>query len=566
MDFKTLSRLTKKANTEDANFANEWYMKTQGLRGHLYGEYIINPKEYLYWILKYKEDSIGTVKNNLNDIEKDVDFFLRYFIEKGQLDKKEEISLKAEIYVDIVFSNIRAEKKYDPIKYTFDIIKRLASNDDKLFLSCCACAFYKGIYNKKNLENLFNGLGKEELINLLSILDFTKLTNIDGFNNASDSTIYIEYIGYLLQQRLSEEEQYQLIKNRKDNIHNDLIVNWKDNWVLSYYLIDKWTNYEYRIDAASDLLVPNQERIFKSLYRINPDIVENYILNSPNYEGVSMTIEYLEWDLENDYTKKILDASTIVDLKQIAHLLPDYQLLDFFRDYGERFMYYEDSDIFSIAKRMPSEDLLEFFKLRLLENEEYIYELAKEMPSEDLLEFFKLGLLENEEYIYELAKEMPSEDLLEFFKLRLLENEEYIYELAKEMPSEDLLEFFKLGLLENEEYLCELAERLPHDEFLQFWNLGLIYDLELVIPIIKGIPDELLVMYIKETDDFDLKNLLLKNITDKGTYISQKLAQEENNRALLASMKSFQETATPTQLEEFWNVVSKIRPKDSINR
>ena len=215
MDFKTLSRLTKEANTEDANFANEWYMKTEGLRGHLYGEYIIDPKEYLYWILKYKEDSIRTVKNNLNDIEKDVDFFLRYFIEKGQLDKKEEISLKAEIYVDIVFSNERAKNNYDPIKYTFNIIKRLASNDDKLFLSCCACAFYKGIYNKKNLENLFNGLDKEELINLLSILDFTKLTNIDGFNNASGSTIYIEYIGYLLQQRLSEEEQYQLIKKEK---------------------------------------------------------------------------------------------------------------------------------------------------------------------------------------------------------------------------------------------------------------------------------------------------------------------------------------------------------------
>ncbi len=277
-------------------------------------------------------------------------------------------------------------------------------------------------------------------------------------------------------------------------------------------------------------------------------IVDEYILNA------------IEWNMEQERTKKFLKETNNELLYEIGRRLPKNQIIDFLKQYSSRL---DKQRIYNIAVEIPPNRLLEFFKLKILESEVYIGLLARQLPKEDLIEFFNMNFLRNyEDDIVEIATNLDPKDVIEFFKMGLLKNKKNIVELAKKLPPNDILQFLEMKLLyvKDEKEIAKLAEKLPPEEFLQFWKLELVHDLELLKPIIERIPDTYLDSYIKSIDNYALKELLLEAIKDKNisTRIRASLDQERKNAELLESMQNFAQTATPAQLEQMGLIFSNI--------
>ena len=83
-------------------------------------------------------------------------------------------------------------------------------------------------------------------------------------------------------------------------------------------------------------------------------IVDTYILDS------------IEWNMEHERTKNMIEKGNDILLGEIGCRLPNEQRLDFLKLYNSRL---NQDVIYEIAMKIPQDNLLEFFKLRLLKSE-----------------------------------------------------------------------------------------------------------------------------------------------------------------------------------------------------
>lgn len=297
-------------------------------------------------------------------------------------------------------------------------------------------------------------------------------------------------------------------------------------------------------------MILSQPHIKKLLESIPQEIVDQYLLESNLFKRVDGYILHsIEWNMEQERTKKMLEKGNDKLLGEIGCRLPNDQRFDFLQQYHSRL---DDEMIYDIAEEIPKDNLLEFFRLKLLKREANRASLAVRLPEENILEFFELGQLNDDYYDdnrMQVARKLPSQDLMSFFYMNLLREEENIAELAKKLPETDILEFFQMGLLKDEKNIADVAKRLPDEEFLQFWNLGLVSNLELLKAKIKKIPDELLNRFIDETDDYNLKQIFTNAIRDEKmrSKRQEELRDYEEIERILNSLHKIEQNGTPPQ-------------------
>jgi len=286
--------------------------------------------------------------------------------------------------------------------------------------------------------------------------------------------------------------------------------------------------------------------------------------------------------MQQKRTKNLLEKANDKLLGEIGCRLPNNQRLDFLKKYSSRL---KDDIIYEIATEIPEENLLEFFRLKILKSEDYIALLATRLPEENILEFFKLGqlksysddnrmkvarrlpqqdliaffqmkLIRGKKNIAELATNLPKTNILEFFKMKLLSDEEDIAKIANRLPPTDILEFFKMKLLSDEKKIAKLAKGLPDEEFLQFWNLELVSNLELLKPKIDMISDELLNGFIDETNDYKLKTMFADAIRNKNLRLERQnqLRIFAENKAFLNSFKQILAQGTSEDRNEMVSI------------
>ena len=265
--------------------------------------------------------------------------------------------------------------------------------------------------------------------------------------------------------------------------------------------------------------------------------------------------------MEQERTKNLLEKGNNNLLGEIGCRLPDNQRLDFLKQYNSRL---NKDIIYKIAEKIPPENLLEFFRLRFLQSENSIASLAIRLPKEKLLAFFKLGQLNDGYYDdnrMKVARNLPSSDLISFFQMKLLREEENVAELAMKLPEIHILEFLQMKLLKVERNIAKLVIRLPDEEFLQFWNLGLVSDLALLQPKIDKISDKLLNSFIDETKDYNLKHFLANAIRDEKLR-SKKLDEvkryAENEKILNSLEQIARGDGTPEQKERIERLLSRF--------